>query len=86
MKTFDSPFWRANPVVGRGDTPAFERMPGHTVYSHLFTIVKVVDTAPVLTKKLYYVNETNSIAMKKYGLIEDEQFGNSFFNYVIVVT
>lgn len=28
---FDSPFWRENPVVESGATPALESNPGHTV-------------------------------------------------------
>jgi len=39
--TLDSPFWRENPVVLSCETPAFERIPGHTVYSQLFIIVNV---------------------------------------------
>lgn len=31
LMDFDSPFWRENPVVGNGEIPAFESIPGHTV-------------------------------------------------------
>lgn len=42
-----SPFWRTNPVVGSGGTPALDKIPGQTVYSHLFSIMKLVDLTPV---------------------------------------
>jgi hypothetical protein len=51
VMVLDSSFWRAKPVVESVATPAFERIPGHTVYSHMFTTVKVVEINPVIEKK-----------------------------------
>lgn len=39
----DSPSRRTKPVVDSCATPAFDKMPGQTVYSHLFTIVNVAE-------------------------------------------
>ena len=46
VMVLDSPFWSAKPVVDIAGIPALDRMPGHTVYSHLFIIVKVVEITP----------------------------------------
>lgn len=45
----DSPLWSVKPVFCRGVIPAFDKMPGHTVCSHLFTTVNVADeyTPPI---------------------------------------
>lgn len=59
VRVLASPFSRAKPVVGSGGTPALERMPGHTVYSHLFTIVNVVDTTPDVNRPTR-INNTES--------------------------
>lgn len=39
----DSPSRRTKPVVDSGAIPALDKMPGQTVYSHLFTIVNVAE-------------------------------------------
>jgi hypothetical protein len=59
VMVLDSPFWSAKPVVGSAGTPALDRMPGHTVYSHLFTIVKVVEITPDIDRTSVN-NDTNN--------------------------
>lgn len=54
----DSPFSRAKPVIESCGESEFERMPGHTVWSHLFTIVNVVDNTPVIVQYDNQLSET----------------------------
>lgn len=46
VSDLDDPEVRVKPSVGNGGEPALERIPGQTVWSHLFTSVKVVDCDP----------------------------------------
>lgn len=66
-----SPFWRTNPVVGRGGTPALERSPGQTVYSHLFCIMKLVDSIP--GRKKWEKNSKISGNGRAIGLEKEEE-------------
>ncbi|ONI02521.1 hypothetical protein PRUPE_6G203600 [Prunus persica] len=50
------------PMVGRGGTPALMRMPGQTVYSHLFTIVNVVERTPDVNSPSMVNRDTNNDA------------------------
>lgn len=43
----EEPFGSSNPVLSRLGLPAFDKIPGHTVLSHLFTNVNVAPDAPV---------------------------------------
>lgn len=46
------PSWGSSkPVLSRGAVPAFARIPGHTVYSHLFTNVNVAPFVPVESRR-----------------------------------
>lgn len=42
----DSPFWSANPVAEIAAMPGFVRIPGQTVWSHLFDSLNVVANTP----------------------------------------
>lgn len=42
----DSSGWRAKPVVASWAVPAPDKIPGHTGWLHLFTIVNVAENAP----------------------------------------